>query len=343
MVAAAADRQGFLFSDLNAARRAPLIDGRFAGGTSIDYSGGSPEHLAWVGAEHHLAAEPSRRERGAYSADGGRTWTQFEGMNSALFGGEIAVSATDPDVLVWVPTHYTSPTAYLDDPVGIYVSQDAGNSWTFQDAPGGSDALHRYLWWFTRRALAADRVTGAFYLMSDEGRFFASSDDAATWTEAEHAPPCVESNDCHVHGQVQAEPGSAGHLVASVGAGGLYSTDDAGATEWEKLPGVQEGRAFGFGAPLPGSAEQTIFLYGRANGDERFGLYRSSDAGASWELISTAPLGIYGEVTTVTGDPDRPGRVYVGFDGNGFGYGDDPALSEAESAPQQPPVSDAQG
>lgn len=327
MVSAAADRQGFLFSDLNAARSKPLLDGRFIGGTSLDYSAGSPANLAWVGAEYNLFNESSRREGGAYSSDGGRTWRQFEGMNSAMFGGEIAVSATNPDVLVWVPTHYDSATAYLDDPVGIYVSQNAGQSWTQQAAPGGTDALHRYLWWFTRRALAADRVTGVFYLMFDDGQFYVSSDDTATaWLEAKFAPPCVESNDCHVYGQVQAEPGSAGHLWASVGAGGLYSTVDAGASEWQKAPGVDEARAFGFGAPLPDSTAQTIFLYGRANGDETFGLYRSSDAGKSWLLLSAAPLGIYNAVTTLTGDQDRPGRVYIGFDGNGFGYGDDPTL-----------------
>lgn len=326
-VSAAADRQGFLFDDLNAARRKPLVDQRFDGGTSIDYSGGSPLDVAWIGAEYNLYNDPSRRDRGAYSSDGGKTWKQFTGLNSAMFGGEIAVSATNPKVLVWVPTHFDSTTEYLTHPVGVYVSTDAGASWTHQDAPGGSDALHRYLWWFTRRALAADRVTGDFYLMSDDGHFYVSADGVGgSWNEAKFAPPCVESDACHVYGQVQAVPGAAGKLWAGVGKGGLYVSDDLGASPWKKLPGVDEARAFGFGVPLSGSTAPTVFLYGRANRDETFGLYRSSDDGVTWVRLSEAPLDLYNEVNTVSGDPSVPGRVYVGFAGNGFVYGDDPAI-----------------
>ena len=282
--------------------------------------------VAWVAAEYNRYYTDDFRTRGAISRDGGRTWTAFTGLNKQMFGGEVAVSATDPQRLIWLPTHFASPDQYVDDPLGLYVSTDGGASWRHEDPPGGSDALHRYLWWFTRRALAADRVDGRFYLMSDDGHFFESTDGALTWQEAANSPPCEAASGCHVFGQIQAEPGTAGRLWASTGSQGMYVSNDAGATKWEHLATVDEARAFGFGAPMPGSSRLTVFVYGRANGDAHLGLYRSTDAGATWLLISDRPNGLYQTVMTVSGDPAAAGRVYVGFQGNGFAYGVDPTV-----------------
>ena len=108
------------------------------------------------------------------------TWQQFGGTTPEMFGGEIAVSAVDPNVLVWLPTHFSDPYEYLRSPVGVYFSHNGGQSWKHVESIAGIDSFHRFLWWFNRRALAADRVNGNFYLMSDEARFFTSSDGAAT-------------------------------------------------------------------------------------------------------------------------------------------------------------------
>jgi hypothetical protein len=216
---------------------------------------------------------------------------------------------------------------YSRSPVGLYVSHDAGTTWDHLDTVGGIDSFHRFFWWFNRRALAADRVNGNFYLMSDEGRFFSSTDGALTWTEAPHAPPCLEQTACHVLGQLQAQPGTAERLWAGVGLAGLYRTDNAGRSDWEKVATVDEVRAFGFGAPMTPDGPPTVYLYGRADGDADRALYRSSDDGATWEVISSFPLGSYSDINAVTGDPDIPGRVYLAFPGTGFAMGDPSASS----------------
>ncbi len=319
---AIADRQGFRFDDLTHYPARTLIDDTFVGGTSLDYSGQHPEVVAWVGAEYHIYYSDQRRARGAISTDGGSTWKQFGGTSPPMFGGEIAVSATDPATLVWLPTHFTDPWEYLRAPVGLYVSHDSGQSWDHLDTVGGIDSFHRFMWWFNRRALAADRVNGNFYLMSDEARFFTSVDGAATWTEAPFAPDCTEGNACHVLGQLAAQPGVAERLWATVGGGGLYRTDDAGRTEWQKVAGVDQARAIGFGAAMEPGGPTTVFVYGQANGDEQPGLYRSADDGATWLLISQFPGNSYSEVNSIAGDPEVAGRVYVGFGGTGFTQGD---------------------
>jgi hypothetical protein len=64
-------------------------------------------------------------------------------------------------------------------------------------------------------------------------------------------------------------------------------------------------------------------------------VWRSSDAGASWDRVADYPLGLFDTVTTVTGDPEVFGKVYVGFAGNSFAVG---APADATSSPLPAPV-----
>lgn len=318
-----ADRQGFRFDDLDHRPNSPLVDSRFASGSSLDHSGQNPEVLAWVGAESNLPSEA--QPRGAVSVDGGDTWREMGGLDRSMYGGEVAVSATAPDTIVWLPTHRTLQ-GRTEDQLGLFRSSDGGQSWTHISPDGEFDSFHRFFWWFARRALAADRVDGRFYLMADEERFYTSHDGGSSWTRAPHSPPCTTATDCHVFGQVQAEPDRAGHLWASTGTGGLWRTVDSGATEWQRVDGVDEARSFSFGAPIGDADRPTVFVHGRVDGDERLGVWRSTDDGQTWLLLSHSPNSMAMEINAIAGDPDVPGRVLVGFAGAGATVGDDPSL-----------------
>lgn len=320
-----ADRQGFRFGDLDHIPNRTLVDRRFASGASLDYSAADPSRLAWVGAESQVGP-PDARPRGAVSDDGGETWHEMAGLERAMYGGEVAVSATDPDRIVWLPTHARDTEAFRTEPLGLYVSVNGGWGWSHVSPDGDVGSFHRYFWWFGRRALAADRVNGDFYLQSDEGRFYRSDDGGETWALRPESPPCTQETDCHVYGQLQAVPGEAAHLWASTGRSGLHRSADAGATRWDRVAHFDEARAFGFGAPVGSSDESAIFVYGRARGEPDFALWRSVDGGVRWELVAAYPGGLAAQVHAIAGDPDRPGRVYVGFAGSGVVYGDDPAL-----------------
>lgn len=325
-VSAVADHQGFLHEDVERYPSIQLVDSRFAGGTSLAQNPASPNHLAWTGAEYHRYWDRGRSGRGATSSDGGLTWSELPNLTPDHFGGTIAMSAGDPDNLVWVPS-YMDAWEWSWQPRGLFVTDSGGRSWThLDDGVDGHQRFHRLVWWAGRRPVAADHVAGGlFYLNDDEGNFWVSTDGGFNWAAADHPAPCLEANACHVFGQLRAFPGVAREVWASVGSDGLVRTTDAGASPWQPVPGVVEARAFDFGAPLSGSDEPTIFLHGKVGDDAQLGLWRSADLGTSWELIGRHPAGSGRGISVVSADPQRPGRVYVGTSGVGMLYGDDPA------------------
>ena len=158
------------------------------------------------------------------------------------------------------------------------------------------------------------------YLMTDDARFLVSTDGGNSWTDAPFAPPCRRDDDCHVYGQVQAVPGRAGHLWASAGRAGLFRTTDAGGSRWRQVGDFDDAGPFGFGAPVGDAEHPAVYVHGTARGRE--GVWRSTDGGDRWELLSEHPGGIAALVNVVAGDPDVPGRVYVGFAGVGVVHGD---------------------
>lgn len=313
-----ADRQGFILDPALARYPAKtLVDREFASGARVDFSDADPLTLAWVGAQSNIASSPSRRPRGAVSRDGGRTWSEMTGMTQDMYGGEIAVSAVDPDTMVWRPSSPLPPTDGDDPYLGLRISNDGGRSWRSVDVDGGVDSFHRYFWWFNRRSLTSDRIDEAFYLMSEDERLYVSRNGGANWDQAAHSPPCSVESDCRVFGQLRASPGKSGELWASTGTSGLHRTSDAGRTPWEEVGQFAEVRAFGFGAPAPGADDITVFVHARGPSDEDLALWWSLDDGGSWEKLSEAPFDRATAVTAVAGDPAIHGRVYVGFSGNG--------------------------
>ena len=119
--------------------------------------------------------------------------------------------------------------------------------------------------------------------------------------------------------------------------GDVEAVDDVAATATptpsaDAVEAVDEVRTLGMGAPIAPRTTPTLFLYGRANGDDEIGLYRSTDDGATFEMIAEHPGGSFDSVTVVEGDASIPGRVYIGFAGSGSAVGDDLALASTDQS-----------
>jgi photosystem II stability/assembly factor-like uncharacterized protein len=94
---------------------------------------------------------------------------------------------------------------------------------------------------------------------------------------------------------------------------------DGGRT-WIQIPNVLEVHSFGFGKARTVDGYPAIFIAGWVN--RVYGLWRSDDAGTSWVAIGDFPLGILDDVKAVEGDKSAFGKVYVGFAGSGYAYGE---------------------
>ncbi|GCE28065.1 hypothetical protein KDA_35490 [Dictyobacter alpinus] len=319
------DRQGFYHANPDQYPQKELTNDKFSSGWNLDYSGKNPQFLVATISDHRFL----NPDYSGYSTDGGKTWTPFSAQSTAndRFAGDIAVSATDTNNIVWLPTYGRNP----------YVSTDRGASWHEVTSFNGVTGLHVQYYLNQLKLLASDKVDGTFYLYSSSGAFYRSSNSGQNWEKTASAP--AGGSDGWVFSQIHAVPDHAGSVWSSTAQGGLAYTEDKGDT-WTKVSAVQESHSFGFGAALPGSSYPTVYANAKIN--DKWGIWRSSDKGATWDLVSTAPLGLYDNVTVVNGDMNIAGRVYVGFGGNGFVYGDTssgPGTPTPTSTPVSNPTS----
>jgi hypothetical protein len=259
----------------------------FGNTSSLDFAEGDPNIVVRVGTN-----SSSLGARGAYSMDGGRTWTSFAGAPQATgtgtapprpSQGAIAVSA-DGMTFVWAPRD-GRPS----------FSRDRGETWTV--CAGFTSGTR----------VASDRVNPNKFYASGGNRFYVSIDGGATFVQAS------------TMSSARPRPvfGIEGDLWATTNTG-LFRSQDSGTT-WTQLPQIGNAAAVGFGMGAPGQSYPTVYLSASLN--NVWGVYRSDDAGATWQRIDD-PQHQFGYINTLTGDPRRHGRVYLGTGGRGILYGD---------------------
>ena len=253
----------------------------FGNTTSLDFAEAAPSIVVRVG-----TSSTSGVARGAYSTDGGTTWTPFASAPAGSTGsGSIAICA-DGSTFVWSPQAQASTASY---------SRDQGATWT---AAAGLMGGMR---------VAADRVNPSKFYASGRGRTMVSTDGGASFVQVTAPATGRPRTVFGVEGNVW--------LVASTG---LFHSQDSAAT-WVSVPQVNNAAAVGFGMAAPGQSTPAVYLAGSVSGT--WGVYRSDDAGATWQRIDD-PQHQFGYVNHVTGDPRRYGRVYIGTGGRGILHGD---------------------
>lgn len=326
-----------LFSHASGATTQPSLGPtlRFNSSWDLDVSPMHPDVVVATVADHRNCCRDEESFRSVKSTDGGATWQPFGSYSGDhpfdLRFGNIAISADDPDNIVWLPSFNRQ----------LHFSRDGGDSWQAVVLPNTEDAFDQagnYIGgshqrkFLRRHVLAADRVlANTFYLFHQDQGIMRSTDGGETWAvvSAPDALP-VGWTEGYFSAHLEADPAQAGHLLFTNGPQDkldlpFYESRDGGET-WVEVPGWAEVRAFGWGAPLADGAPLTRYTAGTYEG--LFGLYRSADDGGSWELIATSPADNYNRIQAVAGDPVIPGRVYVGFDGSGVVQGDDPQLGQ---------------
>ena len=260
----------------------------FGNTTSLDFAELNPTIVVRVGTN-------SKGAQGAYSTDGGTTWTGFAKAPSASTGqGSIAVSA-DGATFLWAPKSGT-PSRSLD------------NGATWNPSVGISAGVQ----------VAADRVNPAKFYASGRNKVYVSSDGGATFVQ----------NTAAFSGRPRSVFGVEGELWITTSTG-LFRSEDSGTT-FLPVQNVYGATAVGFGMPAAGQSHPAVYLAGSVTvggsvdgGSSAgvWGTYRSDDGGVTWQRIDD-PLHQFGYINCLTGDPRRYGRVYLGTGGRGLLYGD---------------------
>jgi hypothetical protein len=297
------DIAGFRHDDLDASPPNGMFANPVFGNTSsIDFAEGMPSLVARVGTSSNGGA------RGAYSMDGGKSWTPFAGTPmvsgtnaQAASQGSIAVAA-DGSTFVWAPVAQRNNITVTPS-----YSQDMGRTWK---AVTGINAGAK---------VAADRVNASKLYANSGNRMLVSSDGGKTFT-----PSSLPTGMMPVNVRPRPVPGVEGDVWVATGAGVLRS-QDSGAT-YVPVARVNNATAVGFGAPNPAQANPypAVYVAGSvadSSGAYNWGTYRSDDAGATWQRIDDAQHQ-FGSINCLTGDPRTFGRVYLGTGGRGIIYGD---------------------
>ncbi len=248
---------------------------------SIDFAEANPAVVARTAREAPY---------GAYSLDGGTTWSDFgsapSGANTGN-AGQIAVSA-DGNRFVWGP-----PSSVL------YYSLNHGGNWTASSGgPTGS------------LSPVADRVNSSKFYVYSGGKVYVSTNGGITFA----AGASVSSGTVP-----RAVFGHEGDLWIPRGNSGLMRSTNSGAT-FASIAGVTQASYVGFGKAAAGQNYPAVFISGTVGGV--FGLYRSDDIGVTWVRINDT-LHQYGlgSIHDLCGDPRVYGRVYFGTEGRGIVYG----------------------
>jgi photosystem II stability/assembly factor-like uncharacterized protein len=298
----------------------------------MDWSPSRPGFVVTNASDHRrCCSEDGDTILAGYSLDGGLNWSKFPTLPTPagtekndpwrMSFGSIAVNSADIDNIIWLPSMNRTP----------FFTKNRGTSWQPVVLPGeqgpltGSHARYH----FARRTMTADRVLpGVFYYVhSGEERnaaltgLWRTQNGGESWTkifEGEIAPQSRFS------AKLRAVPGKAGHLFFTSGVERgpdlrLRRSLDGGKT-WIALANVSQIDDVGFGRASTEQGYPTIFVSGRVSG--RYGIWRSTDNAASWSRLADFPFGKLDQVTVIEGDKDVFGRVYIGYKGSGWVFGE---------------------
>jgi photosystem II stability/assembly factor-like uncharacterized protein len=255
------------------------------------------------------------------TTDAGRTWTPIFDDQPTGSIGALAIAPSNPDVIyVGSGEGLRRPDLSVGD--GIYKSTDAGRTWThlgLRDAQQiGSIIIDPK---DPNRVFVA--ALGHPYGPNAERGVFRSLDGGQTWQKVLYKDENVGAIDLNF------DPRNAQVIFADLwasrrppwttsggygGAGsGLYKSTDGGNT-WHQITGGLPGEADGVGRiGLAISPSDPGRMYAWADAKKNAGIYRSDDAGESWQLVNNEQrvIGRGDDFNCVRVDPRNRDVIYV--------------------------------
>ncbi len=323
--------------DLNAYSTRFSPDRGFIAVQQLDWSPADTSFLVTNASDTRpCCAEDGNAVMAGTSIDGGSTWSKFPTLPTPpgtkaddpwrMAFGTIAVSASDPDNIVWAPAQNRAP----------FFTKDRGRTWEQVRLAGAQGDNYGSFQnnWYQRKTLAADKTSGGVFYLYHSGEapngalagLWRSPDGGLNWEHVFAGEIAPGSNSA---AKLRSVPGKAGHLFFTTGTADnrspLMRSTDGGRT-WSKVANLGRVDDVAFGKAAAGAAYPAIYISGQVNGS--YGVWRSIDNAATWQRLADFPMGTLDQVTAMAADPDVFGRVYLGYRGSGWIWGE-PASCKA--------------
>ncbi len=307
LIATTADMTGWRIVDRNVVPAVTIADFDYVAiSTSSDYCQNQPQHLCYVGADQtNVGAKYS-----GYSTDNGATWQSFSNQTAGA-GGVVAMSADNPQNMVWEPCCGAAPVFTLD----------GGATWTI--CTGITAAWqHTGLFWNAQN-LVADRVNGnKFYYLNQSG-LHVSTDRGANWTLRNNQFPAW-----HINTNIRSNPWQADEIWVTLARSadtittqhrGLFHSTNGGQTftelttlRWVNFMAI--GKGFSNAMPF-------LYAHGRMWGANYDAIYKSEDRGQTWIQVSSPAQSQFANINVLEADQRSQDLVYVGTGGRGIFWG----------------------
>ena len=281
-----------------------ISDGAFATGSigAIDVADSDP-NVVYVGTGSEAIRSNVSIGKGIYkSSDAGRTW-RFVGLRDAGQIGAIVVHPTNPDIVYAAVVGNPFATSRTR---GVYRSRDGGATWQqvlflsdstgavdIELQPGSPDVVYASMWHGARRPWTI--ISGG-----GEDGIYKSTNGGDSWTRLAGGLPTgiVGKSDLAVSA---AAPLRVYALVEAKVGGGLYRSDDAGAT-WALVnttPGLITRPFYYDNVDADPTNADVVYV-----GTE--GFYKSTDGGRTFRTMRTP----HGDNHDLWINP-RDGRIFI--------------------------------
>lgn len=274
--------------------------------TAIDVVRTDPDHI-YIGTASGGVWE---------SKDGGVRWTPIFDEQPTLAIGAIRINPRNPSE-IWVGTGEGNPRNSQNSGRGVFRSLDGGRTWTAMGL-AGTKTIHRIVIDEHDPATVYVGALGSAWGPGEMRGVFKTTNSGKTWTKI------LYTNDRSGVGDMVIDPLNPRKLIVAMyehartpwnftsgGEGsGLHITYDGGDT-WKKITpedGLPKGPLGRIGIAIAASDPSIVYALVEAKEN---GLYKSTDGGYRWTLVSTKNIGnrpfYYHEIYV---DPKREDRIW---------------------------------